>query len=169
MSPLPFERMVYLDFYDGPLAGYAMCSVCHQCYHFRVLKWDWEKYLFCRVFGFAPIEMDFDRVDKDLEQWTENAKLVLDERRKTDNDDIPIPEATEYVKQIEHVASHLEFSHICISRSYLDQGYWRKMGESDKDVADWFEHLGIIYDDDNLTFHLEKFHAAYRSNTNADI
>jgi len=114
--------------------------------------------MFCRVFGFAPIEMNFDRVDKDIKQWAENTTHVFAERKKTGNDNIPIPEATEYVKQIEHIASRLVFSHICITRSYLDKGYWRKMEESDKDVTDWFEHLGVVYDDDNMTFHLEKFH-----------
>ena len=152
--------MVYFDFYDGPLAGYAMCSVCHQCFHFRVLKWDCEKYVFCRVFGFVPIEMIFDRVEKDMRQWYDNTIRVLDERRKTGNDDIPAPKVTEYVEQIELIASRLEFSHICITRNYLDKGYWRKMDESDTNVTDWFEHLGVVYDDGNLTFHLEKFHTA---------
>ena len=103
--------------------------------------------------------MDFDRVDRDIEQWTKNTTLVFDERRKTGNDDLPIPKATEYVEQIELIASRLEFSHICITRSYLDKGYWRKMDESDKDVEDWFEHLGVVYDFDALTFHLKKFHS----------
>jgi hypothetical protein len=105
--------------------------------------------------------MDFDRVDKDIEQWTEKTTLVFAERKDTGNDDIPIPKATEYVKQIEQIALQLEFSHICVTQSYLDKGYWRKMEESDKNVSadceDWFEHLGVVYDYGNLTFHLEKF------------
>jgi len=161
ISPLPFEKIIYLDFYDGPLAGYTMCSICHKCFHFKVLQWD--SHIFCRVFGFAPIEMNFDRVDKDIKQWTENTILVHDERRKTGNDDIPIPETTEYVKQIEQIALQLEFSYICITPSYLDKGYWRKMEEADKNITancmDWFEHLGVVYDYGNLAFHLKKFHS----------
>ena len=150
---------MYLDFYDGPLTGYAVCSICHKCYFFNVLKWDND--LFCRVFGFAPIEMDFDRVDKDIKQWTENTVQVFDERRKTGNEDLPIPKPTDYVKQIEHIALRLEFSHVCITGSYLDKGYWRKMEESDRNITDWYEHLGVVFDDeDNMTFHLEKFYGA---------
>ncbi|MCL2117565.1 MAG: hypothetical protein FWH27_03955 [Planctomycetaceae bacterium] len=104
--------------------------------------------------------MDFDRVDKDIEQWTKNTVHILEERRKTDNDDLPIPKQTDYVNQIELIASRLEFSHICVTGSYLDKGYWRKMDESDKDVEDWFEHLGVVYDFGNLTFHLDKSHSS---------
>ncbi len=156
MSPLPFERYLSFDSYDGPLAGYALCSICHKCFHFRVLEW--ETYAFCRVFGFASIDMNFDRVEKDLKHWTENTKLVLVERRSSGNDDLPIPETTDYIKQIELSASRLEYSHLCISESYLDSGYWREMKESDKGVTDWCTYLGVVYDEDNLTFHLENFH-----------
>jgi len=73
---------------------------------------------------------------------------------------LPTPEQTDYVNQIEQIALQLEFSHICVTRSYLDKGYWRKMEESDKNVEDWFEHLGVVYDFGNLTFHLGKFHSS---------
>ena len=157
MLPLPFERSLYLDFYDGPLAGYALCSVCHQCFYFKVLRW--ESSIFCRVFGFAPIEMDYDRVEDDMRQWTEKTKLVLDERRKIGNDDLPLPESTEYAKQIEAAALCLKFTHLCITESYLDRGYWWKMEEADKELEehdDWYEHLGVVYDFRSLTFHLKR-------------
>ena len=118
--------------------------------------------MFCRVFGFAPIEMDFDRVEKDMRQWEEKAQLVTAERRNTGNNDLPFPESTEYVKQIKYDALNLEFTHLCITRSYLNQGYWRKMEDADKEVTkddDWYEHLGVVYDCGNMTFHLEKFHS----------
>jgi microsomal dipeptidase-like Zn-dependent dipeptidase len=80
---------------------------------------------------------------------------------RQDHDDLPIPEITDYVKQIEHIATSLGFSHICITGSYLDkEEYWRKMDETDKAMDmyedNWFVHLGIVYDFGKGTFHLGK-------------
>ena len=155
-APLPFERTVVFDFYDGPLVGIALCTVCQKCFYFKVLEW--ETYAFCRIFGFAPIDADFERIEKDIDWWTQETQLVFDARKNGASDeDTPIPESTDYVKHIHSVASQLEYSHLCVTGGYLGMGYWRKFVDADKNVSDWIKHIEIDYDEEASDFQIRDF------------
>ena len=155
-SKLPFDRIVIFGFFDGPLAGVAQCCACKKCYYFNVLEW--ETYAFCRVFGFAPIEVDIEQIEKDINWWTQETKLAFEARRKGASDEESlIPESTDYIKQIESIASQLDYSHLCVTRSYLDEGYWRKFTDADKNISDWIEHLGIDYDEKTDVFQIREW------------
>jgi len=51
--PKPFERMVVLEFYDGPTSGLLQCAACGAEYHFDMLDWDGDHEV--RVFRLAAL------------------------------------------------------------------------------------------------------------------
>lgn len=153
---LPFSRILYFDFYDGPLAGYTICSECKRCFHFSVLEWN--TYTSCRVFGFSPLDIDFNRLENDYNNWIQQAKPVSsDKKTSVSQTEFSFSLQTDYVDRIETIASRLNFSYLCVTPGYLDRGYWRIMDERENSITDWIEHLGITHDEDNFSFQMNKW------------
>ncbi len=57
----PFQRVIALDYYDGPLSGAAKCSICSRCYRFECIAWSPDEDI--RVYSLHPLPEDvFDIV-----------------------------------------------------------------------------------------------------------
>jgi len=58
---LPFKRFISLDYYDGPIEGFTICTVCHSTFYFKTIHYDADENVkFCRILVFSKIELDFD-------------------------------------------------------------------------------------------------------------
>ncbi len=50
---LPFNRMLVLNWYDGPTSGVIACDVCNTEYSFVLV--DWDSFHEVRIFGLTPL------------------------------------------------------------------------------------------------------------------
>lgn len=125
----PFERLLALDVYDGPVHGIAFCRDTQQPVVFRMLAWDNQQT--ARVYALSPIPQEeagalvnlLSRFEEPRwpEWWLLNAMVEEDD-------------------SVRHAISHLMLVeraswYVAISRNLLDRFEAMKKVEIPEDVA----------------------------------
>ena len=130
---LPFNPNMYLGYYDGPLEGITMCSICHRAYYYKDI--DYHTSWYCRIFSFSQINHDFF----DLVEYFNVHMQIGSEYYKIQHDFI----------DHRNIISDLHacpITYMCVADSYIRLGFLEKLSLPFNDVHNWFDYFGIVID-----------------------
>jgi len=151
---LPFIEQIWLDFYDGPLEGFTICSKCKQCFYFKLVEWDIETQC-CRIFRFVPVEMDFVETMSYFNEWSKNIRCCTDDSEQ---------ESSKLLAGFREIATLNQTTNICVSDDYFSSGLWYHITENDSTSNQWMTFFNIVPDSDGCRFILLPKHSV-ASNT----
>ena len=110
--PFRLNHCLIFDYYDGPLEGVAVCSVCGQCYYYKLLAWNIETQN-DRVFEFIKIECSTEFNT----QFMASNKLFFEFQHE---------QLLEIHKKIVYAISFMPVSHLCKSDDHFRTGKWNR-------------------------------------------
>lgn len=140
VGPLPFDSLLYHDFYDGPLEGLTTCNICQQGYYFKAIFSDeW----YCRIFQFSRLDFTHYEIANRIGVNVNAGEFIA-----TPSD----YERTRKQNEFLEMQSEKPTTNICASHAYFKFGIWIPAPENFARIDDWYIYLNITIDDDNRGF-----------------